>query len=319
MSFIRSGGLAMIAAALLTTTASAADLRVRGKTIEAAPPAPSMFDIAFGASLASDYNFRGISQSDRGPSVGAYVEPRWNITPNIQLYAGLAAYSVDLPTSPSAEVDFYAGIRPTFGPLAFDLGFIYYYYPNETQFAGLPGGQPAFLNGNTTLADTDFWEIYGKVAYTFWNDKLTIGGNVFYSDSWLNTGAEAVYYSGTLKAVLPNITPDFGWYVSGEFGRYNLDNVSIVPGVFATNFDLPDYNYWNVGLAFTYKVFTLDLRYHDTDLTKGECNILTGDPGAVPGTGTVDPVRNAGGNGSKWCGGAFIAKLSFDLTTGSLK
>jgi hypothetical protein len=39
----------------------------------------------------------------------------------------------------------------------------------------------------------------------------------------------------------------------------------------------PSYNTWNVGVGFTYKVFTLDLRYYDTDLSKGNCNAFTSD------------------------------------------
>ncbi len=39
----------------------------------------------------------------------------------------------------------------------------------------------------------------------------------------------------------------------------------------------PSYNTWNIGIGFTYKVFTLDLRYSDTDLTKGNCNAFTSD------------------------------------------
>ena len=42
-----------------------------------------------------------------------------------------------------------------------------------------------------------------------------------------------------------------------------------------------DYNTWNVGLGFTWKVFTLDLRYYDTDLSKGDCNAFTSDPTAT--------------------------------------
>ena len=52
------------------------------------------------------------------------------------------------------------------------------------------------------------------------------------------------------------------------------------PGVYVDNagtggWDLPDYAYWNVGIGFNWKVFTLDLRYHDTNLSKAECNALT--------------------------------------------
>ncbi len=33
-------------------------------------------------------------------------------------------------------------------------------------------------------------------------------------------------------------------------------------------------------MGFTWKVFTLDLRYYDTDLSKGDCNAFTSDPTA---------------------------------------
>ena len=38
-----------------------------------------------------------------------------------------------------------------------------------------------------------------------------------------------------------------------------------------------DYNTWNIGIGFTYKVFTLDFRYSDTDLSQGNCNAFTSD------------------------------------------
>ncbi len=66
----------------------------------------------------------------------------------------------------------------------------------------------------------------------------------------------------------------------------------------------------------TWKVFTLDLRYSDTNLNKGDCNAFTSDPTAV-GIGNQTAIN--AGPGSSWCGATFIAKLSADLTLGSLK
>ena len=56
---------------------------------------------------------------------------------------------------------------------------------------------------------------------------------------------------------------------------------------------MPDYNTWNVGLGFTWKVFTLDLRYSDTDLTKGDCSAFTSDPArsAARQHPAINPVR----------------------------
>ena len=323
-----------VAAAFAVFAAPAFAADMPAKAPKAAPAAaPSPWDIAFGAAITSDYNFRGISQSALGPAGFAYFEPRFNITPDLQLYGGIAATSVKLATDPAAEIDLYGGIRPTFGPLAFDFGGIYYWYPRERQFCGLAGpapflgpcgGYPAFPNGNTTLADTDFWEVYGKVLWTV-NPMIALGANVYYSPSWLNTGASGTYASGTAKFTAPeNFLPNgITMYVSGEAGYYWLGTTDFVLGVFVDNagtggWNLPDYAYWNVGIGFSWKVFTLDLRYHDTNLTKEECNSLTADPGAIANTGVV--VNNfTTFASSKWCGATFIAKLSADLTLGSLK
>src|SRR5258708_16777791 len=98
------------ALAFLTSSALAADIVTKApKKVEAAPT--SCFDLAVGGGIQSDYNFRGISQSDRGPGVYAYVEPRCNITKDIQLYAGLWGWSTKLPTAPVGEFDVYARVQ----------------------------------------------------------------------------------------------------------------------------------------------------------------------------------------------------------------
>ena len=47
--------------------------------------------------------------------------------------------------------------------------------------------------------------------------------------------------------------------------------------LFPNGINYADYNTWNIGIGFTYKVFTLDFRYSDTDLSKGDCNAFTSD------------------------------------------
>ena len=73
------------------------------------------------------------------------------------------------------------------------------------------------------------------------------------------------------------------------------------------------YTTWNLGVGWTYKVFTVDLRYIDTDLNKGDCNAFTSDHTAS-GPGTSVTAINPGGFGSNWCGARFVARLSADLT-----
>ena len=77
-------------------------------------------------------------------------------------------------------------------------------------------------------------------------------------------------------------------------------------------FPLPAYLNWQAGVTFSYKVFNLDLRYYDTNLSKENCFVLTGDPNAQPG-GAVNLVTNPEGLTSGWCKATFVAKVSFAL------
>ncbi len=276
---------AAVAATLVSGSAVAADLPNKKGPI--APVVVSPWDFAIGAAVRSDYNFRGISQSDRGPGVTAYGEIRYNVADWLQAYAGISGSSVKLPTRPSAEIDLYAGVRPTFGNLAFDFGVMNYTYPREQNNLPL-----AVLQTNT-----DFVEFYGKAAYTF-NDTVTLGANVFYAPNFLGTGAQGTYASLTGKVVLP-----YNFAASGELGHYWIGKNNASLGAI----NLPDYTYWNAGLSYTYKFATLDLRYHDTNLNKAKCYTVSGDP------------RGAATGLSKWCGQAFIATLSFDLTSKDIK
>ena len=171
--------LSMVAVAALATPVLAADLKMATKA-PPPPPPPSPWDVAFGAALSSDYIFRGITQSNHKPSVNAYVESRYNVIKDLQLYAGIAGSSISFPNRAAAEVDFAAGIRPTFGPLALDFGAVYYWYPGGQCFNGSTA--PVFgtdcleqgwlpVNFNVVKADLSFWEVYARGAYTV-NDQL---------------------------------------------------------------------------------------------------------------------------------------------------
>lgn len=295
-----------------TVPALAADLNLKTK---AAPVVLSPWDIAFGSALMSDYNFRGITQSNHKPSVAAYFEPRYNINANLQAYAGVSGESISFPNRAAAEVDFYTGIRPTFGKLALDFGFWEYYYPGGMCFNANVAGQCA-LDGSLPLgnnlfnvikADLSFYEIYGKATYTV-NDQFSFGGSLFWSPSVLNSGAPGTYVAGTAKYTLPNVLPhNIGWYASGDLGYWSLGTSDAFYG----NIPFKSYTTWDLGVALTWKQFTLDLRYFDTNLNKVDCNNFTSDQTAT----AVAP----GVAGSKWCGAAFIAKLSVDLTSANLK
>jgi uncharacterized protein (TIGR02001 family) len=321
--------LSMIAAAALATPALAADIKMVTK---APPPPPNPWDVAFGGALASDYIFRGVTQSNHKPSVSAYFEPRYNVSKDLQLYAGVGGASISFPNRAAAEIDFYGGIRPTFGPLALDLGVFYYWYPGGQCFNAAQGGDcltnadPVTLglpvNGNVIKGDLSFWEVYLKAAYTV-NEQVTIGAAVFYSPSVLNSGADGTYVLGNVKFTAPsNMLPSgIGLYVSAEVGHWFLGTSDsfyctgaggpcIAP--FPNGIPYTSYTTWNIGFGITKGVFTLDFRYSDTDLSRGDCNAFTSDHTARF-DGSFTPI-NIFGFGSNWCGEAFFVKGSFDLT-----
>ena len=335
--------LSVVAAVAVTAVAApvfAADMAVKAKPMAPAA-APSPWDIAFGGGLMTDYVWRGVTQSGHNPSVTAFFEPRYNINSNWQLYAGVSGESIRFANNAAAEIDFYGGVRPTFGPLAMDFGIWEYYYPGGTCWGNGPlqpppgsGGSiscltPTWASGNVAKDDASFYELYAKATYTM--GDWAFGPTFFYSPNFLNTGADGEYLSGIVTYTAPSSMALFGgavgWYVSGEFGHQWLGTsdafygvpsaVGLVTGPFVKGIPEPDYNTWNVGLGFTWKVFTLDLRYSDTDLSKTECSAFTSDPGAT--VGHTPTAINPIGAELNWCGATFVAKLTTSLTLGSLK
>ena len=313
--------LSLVAALAVSAAvpAFAADMPV--KAVKAPAAAPSPWDLAFGAAVMNDYIFRGVTQSNHKVSGAAYIEPRYNVNPNLQLYVGTSFETIKFPNDAKVELDLYGGVRPTFGPIALDLGAWYYGYPGGTCYADGILCPQVLANGNFVKANLSFWEFYFKPTWNV-NDSLAIGGNFFYSPSFLNSGAPGTYVSATVKYTAPAsmaIAKDIGWYVSGEFGRQYLGTSDAFYGVpaFPNGIDYADYNTWNIGVGFTWKQATLDLRYSDTDLSQANCNAFTGDNTATA-NGSFSPI-NPSGVGSKWCGAAFVAKLSLDFTASALK
>ena len=297
-SKVAIGAVALLGLAATAGVAGAADVaepKAAPPEAAAAPAAPVIADLLFGARIQSDYIFRGISQSNRKPSPQGYFELQF--MDNL-FYAGLAAYKVDLPTRPTMEQDWTAGIRPKLGPLQFDFGLIYYNYPSERRLI-----DPTTF-AIYTPANTDMLELAGKVSWTY-QDALTLGANVFHTQNWLGTRAQGTYGSFTAKYAFPeSLVGVSGIAASGELGHYWLGTTSQTLG----SVNLPDYTYWNAGLSYTWKAFTFDLRYHDTDLTRRNCFILTSDPRGI----------YTGSSQSRWCGSAVVGTLSVDLQASTL-
>jgi uncharacterized protein (TIGR02001 family) len=330
------------AALLLVQTAFAADPATK-KGPAAPPPAKPLiawpepnfdvfgagFDYAYGAKFMSDYIVRGISNSAHRPAANVYGELRYG-----WLYSGVSTTNVTLPTSPLAEIDLYAGVRPTFGPLTLDFGALYYAYPSNHQqyFLGgvLPDGttvpvltQRLPFATPTTSNDPSYLEIYFKPSWAM-NDYLTLGGALAYDPNWNNENARALYSEINAKLTpFPN-TDYSGLSVSGAFGHYYIGMASsdygfsyIDPGFLGfKGFKYASYNNWNVGASYNWNMVTLDVRYYDSNLSKAACFVNTSDP-----SGNFVAALNVtnGRSSSSWCGSRVMGSISIDISSATFK
>jgi uncharacterized protein (TIGR02001 family) len=256
----------------------------------AAPTEPDRFSFAIRGGVASDYVYRGTTLSARQPAAGAGVEATYG-----QFYAGATAASVKLPSEPQAEFTFSGGVRPRIGNVDLTIGATYYSYPGEL-FPGPTG-------------NINYWEA-GIRGDTTIGESIRVAAGYAWSPNVSNTGAWSRYAAAGLGYDVPShlLPQDIGVSFTGGAGYSWFGRQALVLG----GFPLPAYLNWSVGMTVTRKILSLDLRYLDTNLTKEKCFVFTGDPGAVPG-GRVDPITNPDGLMSRWCGPAFVARLSFSL------
>jgi uncharacterized protein (TIGR02001 family) len=252
--------------------------------------AADSLEFSASAGLATDYIYRGVTLSDRGPAAGASFEAAFD-----KLYASITMASVKLPTDPSSEISFATGLRPKLGNIEFDLAWTFYSYPNESWWLLGPTG------------GTDYWETSLR-AETQLTDALRVGAGFAWSPNISNTGAQGQYYAAGFSYDLPrNLLPrEIGVSVSGSVGYSRFGNMEDVLG----GYPLPSYLNWNAGTTLTWKTVSLDLRYYDTNLSQENCYVFTGATDAVSG-GAIDPLRIPEGLRSRWCGAAVVAKLVF--------
>lgn len=151
-------------------------------------------EFSFNVGAASDYVFRGFSQTDSGPQVYGGADMSIGI-----FYAGTWLSNVDFGDSTDMEYDLYAGFKPTVGPVSLDVGIVRYGYTNQSDGA-----------------DLDFWE--GKVAGSIPAGKGTVGAAVYYTPENFNQSGQATYVE--LNGSMP-VTDKLS--VSGAVGHQSLE------------------------------------------------------------------------------------------------
>ena len=286
------GFVALIVSASSALSADAAPPKKAPPESQAPSSFASRWDLEFGGSATSDFNYRGFSISNRRPSGTVYVRPVYD-----GLYAGLQASTLDIPFDTPGVLDFHAGYRRLIGPVLFEVRANYYHFPNSV------------IPTTSIGTNIDYWEIQTRPVWAV-NDHLVLIGHAAYAPDFINSGASETWVSGAL-VVKDTIKPMPGWlaYASGELGHHRF-------GISDRGVDLPDFAAWNIGAGLVYKHVTFDLRYYDSNLSKEECAVLNGDLGATPGG--VPSAVNPLGLRSNWCSASIVGKISFAASLAKL-
>ena len=225
-----------------------------------APPEKEVWKAPFGGSwtatfaFATDYSYRGISQTQRQvaaqPSF-TYETP--TVSENVALSAYVGAWGSNVyfgNTNPTiAEIDLIAGLRlKAFdGKFTGDLGYIRYNYL----------GAPSDLF-------YDFNEFGLVLGYDF--GVAQVQGAVRYSPNFYANSGIAWYKWGQVTLPIPyTFNENFAFKIYGAVGNQYVERF--------TNYGIGNNNYWDWQIGFTATVYGVDLSiaYVDTNLDPGTC------------------------------------------------
>jgi uncharacterized protein (TIGR02001 family) len=211
----RRFAIAGAASALLATSLGSMDAAL----------ADSPHSVSANISGTTNYMFRGISQTGNSPAVQGGFD--YEYTP-YGLYAGVWGSNVKSAGfgGASMELDIYAGWKPTWEKLSFDLGYLRYQYPT------------------TDYTDNNTNEYHLGVSYDF--TYLVPSFTANYSDDWYGTGS-SWYYDLSVDVPLP-----YDVTLSGHYGWSQFDST------------LDNYQDWKVAVSRDFYGFGFELAYVDT-------------------------------------------------------
>jgi uncharacterized protein (TIGR02001 family) len=229
-------GLTAVALAALASPALAQD----------APASP--FTVSGGATVTTDYRFRGVSQSDKRFAVQGTI----NVAHESGFYVGTWGSTIDdyVANGGDAEIDLYGGYKRTFGGTTADIGLLYYYYPGS---------------GGIT---SDFAEPYVSLSHTVGPVAAKIGAAYAPKQHGLaygrNNREDNLYLYGEGSFAVPDTGLSLSAHVGHSNGRSYLTN------------GLKEYWDWNVGASYAWKGLTFGVSYVDNDIKDREFELTSG-------------------------------------------
>jgi uncharacterized protein (TIGR02001 family) len=256
-SLHRISGFAALALAGAVLASPALADGMRGSLKDTPKPEERRCSLAANVAIATEYVFRGISQTAEGPAVQGGFDATCGI-----FYAGVWASNLDWSgdgASPaSIEMDWYAGIKPKTGRITWDLGAIYYSYPNSRDvFSG---------------RDNNYLELKVGASTELWKDG-TLGATVFYSPEYQNETNDV----WTVEVGFSQSLPKFGMFTPTYSSLVGYQSGDSTYKTFYLGGFRDHYTYWNSGLTLGFHdKWSLDLRYWDTDLPNGFCKNQAG-------------------------------------------
>ena len=191
--------------------------------------------------LASDYRFRGQSQTDHRAAFQGGID----YAHASGVFAGLWSSTInfnDEANSP-AEVDFTAGYSHAFSETTeASIAAAYYWYPES---------EPA---------DYDFFEIVGTASHDL--AHVTLSAEWTFSFDYSGHTGIGTGVAGGIDVPLP--VGESEWLSASAHAGYQWIEDNALYGV-------PDWMFYDIGVTATWRIFALDVRYMGSDLSKDEC------------------------------------------------
>lgn len=207
------------------------------------------YKITASTNIASDYVFRGYSQTDEQSAIQASL----GITHSSGLSLSVWGSNVDFNNEDksSLEIDTTASYSFPINSYNITLGGTYYAYP----------GADRYLNYDYAEAFIGLSRVFDK--YGDYNIQA------YYSPDFF-AGSKDAFYIVT-SASIP--TPIENLKIVGNVGYQWVEEND--------QFGAPDYTDWSLGTSYTYDIATISIRYYDTNVSNKNCNNLCSPRGVL--------------------------------------